>query len=751
MGRRRRLFASLLAAMAHTALAGCSGEPRGLEAGELRPGSAPFAPATYHFGPFTLELAGTRWSDARLRVLHAKRPDSPLWESLPGESFVVAGRGRERVEESRGLLQIEDRILEHCPDQTIESISTQGRRLRLVGRLHCTTRQVPYALEFEYRDAAQLRFELEVHDPQFERVGLVYASDPEEAFFGFGEQFSFANLKGRRVPILVTEQGIGRGLQPLTWLVDGLAGSGGAWHTSYAPVPHYVTSRLRSVFLENTEYATFDLREPSRVRVEVFAPALVGRILHAETPLDLIEVYTRYAGRMPELPGWIHGGLVLGLQGGTARVREAVAKMEAQGAPLAGVWLQDWVGPRETSFGQQLWWNWVLDRERYPGWEELVADLRERGIRVLTYVNPFLVDVSDKPFATRNLFQEARDRGLLVRRADGEPYAIANTDFNAGLLDLTNPEARDWMLDVIRREVIGVGASGWMADFGEALPWNAMLKDGTLPARYHNRYAEDWAALNRRAIDAAGGGDELVFFTRAGFTRSPAHSTLFWLGDQLVSWDRHDGIKSAVTGLLSGGISGFALNHADVGGYTTLDVPLLGYRRSKELLLRGAELSAFQVVFRTHEGNQPEANHQFDSDPETLAHFARMAKLHAAWRFYREELIREASERGYPVVRHPFLVEPAKPVFWGIDYQQFFVGQELLVAPVLDPGQESVEVVLPAGRWVHLWSGERLGDPVNTTRVQVPAPLGQPAVLYREASAVGERLRENLVRLGLLP
>lgn len=750
MGRRRSLCGSSIAVLSLAcALGSCSGEPEVLGAGRLRPGSADFAPQIHKIGPFLLELEGERWTDSRFRVLHADHPEPALWESLSGQSFVVAGRGRESVEESNGLFRVKDRILERCLDQTIESISARGVRLRVVGRLLCPSRQVPYALNFEYRDASQLRFELEVQDPAYERIGLVYASDPEEAFFGFGEQFTWANLKGRRVPILVGEQGIGRGLQPLTWLADLVAGAGGSWDTTYAVAPHYLTNRLHSLFLENTEFSSFDLRDPQRVHVEVFAPLMAGRILYAETPLDLIEVYTRYAGRMSPLPRWIHSGLVLGLQGGTARVRSAVAKLEELGAPLAAVWLQDWEGQRETRFGQQLWWNWVLDRDRYPDWENLVADLRARGIRVLTYLNPFLVDVADKPDATRNLFKEAREKGFLVRRVDGEPYLIPNADFSAALLDLTNPEARDWMIDVIRREVIGIGASGWMADFGEALPWNAVLDGGTLPARYHNRYPEDWAALNRRAIEAEA-DDELVFFTRSGFTRSPAHSTLFWLGDQLVSWDRHDGIKSSVTGLLSGGFSGFALNHGDVGGYTTIDVPLLGYRRSKELLLRGAELSAFQVVFRTHEGNQPEANHQFDSDPETLAHFVRMAKLHAAWQFYREELMQEAAERGYPVVRHPFLVEPRVRPFWNIDYQQFFVGSELLVAPVLDPGQDSVEVVLPAGRWVHLWSGERLGDPGRTMRVRVPAPIGQPAVLYREASAVGERLRENVARLGLL-
>jgi alpha-glucosidase (family GH31 glycosyl hydrolase) len=79
----------------------------------------------------------------------------------------------------------------------------------------------------------------------------------------------------------------------------------------------------------------------------------------------------------------------------------------------------------------------------------------------------------------------------------------------------------------------------------------------------------------------------------------------------MVSWDERDGIKSAVTGLLSSGLSDYSFKHSGIGGYTAIDDPLLEYRRSKELLMRWTELGAFTAVFRTHEGNHSELNHQF--------------------------------------------------------------------------------------------------------------------------------------------
>ena len=247
-----------------------------------------------------------------------------------------------------------------------------------------------------------------------------------------------------------------------------------------------------------------------------------------------------------------------------------VDKLIKEGAPLSAVWLQDWVGQRKTSFGKQLWWNWQLDRARYPEWEAMQRKLQSQGARILTYVNPFFVDVSNLGRPGRNLFAEARDRGYLVREPNGQPYMIPNTDFSAGMLDVTNPEARKWWKDIIRTEVLATGASGWMADFGEALPYDAHMQADVAARAFHNQYPEEWAQLNREAIRESGREAELLFFTRSGYRKSPGQSTLFWLGDQLVTWDVYDGLKSAVVGMLSGGISGFSLNHSDAGGYTTI-------------------------------------------------------------------------------------------------------------------------------------------------------------------------------------
>jgi sulfoquinovosidase len=167
------------------------------------------------------------------------------------------------------------------------------------------------------------------------------------------------------------------------------------------------------------------------------------------------------------------------------------------------------------------------------------------------------------------------------------------------------------------------------------------------------------------------------------------------------------------------------------------------------LLMRWTELAAFTVVFRTHEGNRPEVNHQIYSDAETLRHFARLAEVYAAWKPYRLELVREAAGTGLPVVRHPFIHYPDDPEVYGLEYQ-FMVGPELLVAPVLDPGERAVNVYLPAGQWVHLWSGDEYGSAEEGVYETVSVPIGEPAVFYKEGSDAGRRFRKELGRCGLL-
>ena len=87
---------------------------------------------------------------------------------------------------------------------------------------------------------------------------------------------------------------------------------------------------------------------------------------------------------------------------------------------------------------------------------------------------------------------------------------------------------------MIAEEVLGDGVSGFMADFGEGLPFDAELDDG-LPAYEHNRWPALWARTVALACDRAGQPD-CVTWMRSGSLGQAREVPLFWAGDQLVDW-----------------------------------------------------------------------------------------------------------------------------------------------------------------------------------------------------------------------
>lgn len=637
-------------------------------------------------------------------------------------AFLQAAQAEAHVSERMASYKLEEQVQRRCTEQTLQQITCLDGKLSLIGQLSGPSCRSDYRLELKASGTHGLSLKVTLQNAELNRLELRTVIEPSERFYGFGEQFTHLEQRGQVVPIWSEEQGIGRGAQPVTLGANLVAGSGGHAHSTYAPIPFALSSEQRALFVQNSEFMSFDLTRKDELKVRVWSHQLEATAWAAESPLALLTHFTAMTGRMPPLPAWSRGSW-LGLQGGREKVLKVLAAAREAGNPVSALWLQDWVGQRTTSFGSQLWWRWQVDPQRYPEFKALCAQLQAEGVRVLGYINPFLADEGP-------LFEEARSKGYLVKNAQGEDYRIQTAGFPAYLVDLTHPEAVRWLKQLIRTELIGVGLSGWMADFGEWLPFDASLHSGISAASYHNQYPVDWARLNREAIQEAGREGDIVFFSRAGFSGSAQYSPLFWAGDQLVDWDEHDGLASAITGMLTGGMSGLTLNHSDIGGYTTLDFPGRNYHRSEELLQRWSELSVFTPVFRTHEGNRPSRNVQFYQNEVTQARFARMARMHAALDSYLAVLEEEASTKGWPVMRALYLHHPQDKNTWQLRHQ-FLLGQDVLVLPVVKPGSRHVRGYFPSGSWVHLLTGETVQ---GGQFLKVSAPLGQPAAYVRADS-----------------
>ena len=635
---------------------------------------------------------------------------------------LFAGRGREMMLMLQGNFDITDYVEERAP---LAHVTVAGDRLDfrrdVAGAVWVSLRLA------ETADGAVL--EVAYAAEGLNRFWFRLLADPDEHVWGCGEQMSYFDLRGRRFPLWTSEPGVGRDkTTEITFKADAKNRAGGDYYTTNYPQPTYVSSRRLAVHLETTAYSVFDFRNDEFHELEVWHLPERLEIFAAADFIDLVGMLSQRFGRQPALPDWVLNGAIIGLKQGA----EGFARLEKYidaGVQVSGLWCEDWAGVRQTSFGTRLFWDWQWNAARYPDLPARIAALQKRNIRFLGYVSPYLCDDGV-------LFGEAAARGLFAKDAAGATLLVDFGEFSCGVLDFTLDAARVWFRErIIRDNMIGLGLSGWMADFGEYLPIDAHLANGMDAKLAHNAWPPIWAEVNAQAVSDAGRTGDILFFMRAGFTGTQAHCPLLWAGDQCVDFSRHDGLQTVMVGALSSGLLGNAYHHSDVGGYTSL----FGNVRTKELIMRWAEMAAFTPVMRTHEGNRPQENLQVDQDADVLAHFARMTGIYKALAPYTRTLIADAQTRGLPVQRALFLHFPQDRATYAIQ-DQYLYGPDLLVAPVHAAGQTAWPVYLPEGAcWVHLWSGKHYE---GGQRVTVAAEIGQPPVFQRARTPFAKLFEE---------
>ncbi len=551
------------------------------------------------------------------------------------------------------------------------------------------------------------------------RLWIRLAATADEAIWGAGEQMSYFNLRGpgspRHFPLWTSEPGVGRDKSTsITQMADMAHAGGDYWTTNY-PQPTFISSAGYACHIPSTAYAAFDFRAASYHEIEIRAWPDAIEFFAGGTPDALVRQLAARFGQPPALPAWSTHGAIIGLKDGANSMARLDA-MRAAGVIASGLWCEDWCGIRETSFGTRLFWDWQWNPGRYPDLPRDIARLNADGIRFLGYCNPYLA--VDGP-----QYAEAAGAGFLALRPDADaPYAIDFGEFDAAVVDFTNPAAAQWFAEaIIGRSMIDFGLDGWMADFGEYLPTDVRLHDGSDPLLAHNAWPVLWARVNADAIARRERTGDVLFFMRAGHSGVQAHNQLLWAGDQSVDFSRHDGIGTVITAALSAGMVGNPYHHSDVGGYTSL-----GFVRSAELILRWCELGAFSPVMRTHEGNRPRDNLQVDSTPELLAHFAAFTRVHASLAPYVQASIGHSVATGLPLQRAMFLDYPDCVAAWSVQ-DQYLYGADLIVAPVIEAGAQRRRVLLPEGRdWVHMWRGKGYAPGWH----DIAAPIGEPPVFF---------------------
>ena len=277
------------------------------------------APVTIFATPYKLGLYEIRVAQSYPFSVSVLKDGRDLWKSVEGQHLFLTGARTTEVSDERGHYEISDEFQNECFPKTLKP-RLSSQELILEGELQSKSSGENcgnYRVTFRVDQNQQLGFMIQSDDSKHNFVTLISSSHKKESFYGFGVQSSYIDLKGHKVPILVQEQGIGRGasLGVLSWLLK-FMGVEGTPYNSYISAPFYLTSDLKGFFLSNSQFGSIDMRDNDKTEVYIHSGKMEGTILDGRTPTELIKAYTNYTGRMKPLPQWLNRGAILGLQGG---------------------------------------------------------------------------------------------------------------------------------------------------------------------------------------------------------------------------------------------------------------------------------------------------------------------------------------------------------------------------------------------------------------------------------------------------
>lgn len=528
---------------------------------------------------------------------------------------------------------------------------------------------------------------------------------PDEDVLGFGEQFGRL-VKNGQLLRLRSEDACGTG--------TGLA---------YKPVPVWHSSRGYTGFVNTGAVVTADVGHsmPSVLSLGLDDCAIDLYVFAGDDPAARLTAYTALTGR-PDVPQpWAFGYWM-----GRCRYHTSEEMLEvgraarAHGVPMDVLHLDpDWL------VVDRLNTDFIWNTSRFGERKQFVDDLAALGLRLSVWELPYLDPTSP-------IFEEAEREGYLVRRADGSLAGIQKTPTPDGrmraLIDFTNPAAKRWWQEM-HRGFLEDGVAVFKTDFGEALPDDVALADGTPANQAHNLYPLRYNGAVSDAIREYTDRPPLVW-GRSGWAGSHRYPGQ-WGGD---AESTVAGMQATVRGGLSYAMSAPGFWSHDIGGF-------FGPELTAALYVRWTQLGALSPLMRAH-GLRPREPWAFGD--EALDICRDWVRLRYSLLPYLWQVAAESAANGWPVMRPLGLHHPDDRVARAVD-DSFLLGSDLLVVPVFDDGAAPVRRTfhVPAGEWFDLHDDTRYAGPGFHT---VDVPLERMPVLVRGGAVIPRVAVDETVR-----
>ncbi|MDI9440530.1 MAG: glycoside hydrolase family 31 protein [Bacillota bacterium] len=531
-----------------------------------------------------------------------------------------------------------------------------------------------------------------------------FESDPEEKIYGMGQyQQPFLNLKGCELEL--------------------------AHRNSQASVPFMLSSLGYGFLWNNPAVGRVTFGKNVTTWHAVSTKVLDYWICAGDTPSEIVESYAKATGTVPMMPDYGLGFWQSKLRYQTQdELLEVAREYKRRGLPLSVIVVDFFHWPMQG--------EWKFDPEYWPDPEGMVKELKEMGVEPMVSIWPTVDHRSEN-------FGEMEEKGYLLRTDRGHRIAM---DFHGNTIhfDPTNPEAREYVWNKVKQNYYDYGIRIFWLDVAEP---EYTYYDFDL-YRYHlgpgvqvgNIYPAVYAKTFYDGMRAEG-QEQVVNLVRCAWAGSQRYGALVWSGDIHSSFES---LRHQLAAGLNMGIAGISWWTTDIGGFHggNPDDP-----EFQELFIRWFQWGTFCPVMRLHGDREPHseplgtsgggvcnsgaANEVWSYGDEAYGICVKYLEMRERIRPYVKELMKEAHEKGTPLMRPLFYDFPQDQGAWDVEDEYMF-GPDLLVAPVLYAGVEKRKVYLPSGAsWQDAWTGKEYQ---GGQTVEVETPIDRIPLFLRDGA-----------------